>query len=191
MSKSSFQLVNPYIKGKFDKNFTAGSARTAASKVWQSLSQYFSGPLKRYHFTIQSAGGKLYHFEVKEKISKKHIDFSLREINGGNKKQLGQFKSTLARFIQKTGGADDKKKKDKDDKDDDDSDSSSDSSGSSSSSNSLYSSLIPRFSISDSPILHYWYNPSIYDVSNIFVPTFISPLSPIVQLTYDWIPVLV
>lgn len=182
-SVSEFQLVNPYIKGNFNKNFTGGSARAVASKVWASLSKNFSSPLKRYYFTIQKAGGKLYHYEVKEKLNGSHIDYTIREIGASGDKQVQQFKSKLAKLQRKSGGAEkEKKKKVIDDEDDDDSSSSSSSSSSESSSSDLYSALRPRYIVAEEPINYYWYDPVIYDITELYVPTFVSPLTPMVQI---------
>ena len=81
MSKT-YELVNPFIIGTFDRKITADNSLQAAHLAYQNLSQYFTGHMPRFKFSLQRVksgyqlgGGKTsdyLHFETFEK--KKVID---------------------------------------------------------------------------------------------------------------------
>ena len=76
MSKT-YELVNPFILGTFNRKFNADNSLQAAHMAYQSLSQYFTGHMPRFKFTLQrvksshqTGGGKsndYLHFETYEK----------------------------------------------------------------------------------------------------------------------------
>jgi hypothetical protein len=53
MSKT-YELVNPFIIGSFDRKITADNSLQAAHLAYQNISQYFTGHMPRFKFTLQS-----------------------------------------------------------------------------------------------------------------------------------------
>ena len=76
-----YELVNPFIIGSFNRVITADNSLQAAHLTYQSLSQYMTGHMPNFKFTLQrvksgyqTGGGKdsdYLHFQVFEKKSKK------------------------------------------------------------------------------------------------------------------------
>lgn len=168
----SYQLVNPYIVGSFDKTIKGSNHNEVAGKMWASLSKYFSGPLRRFHFTLQrNDNEKLYHYEVTEKLKNGNISYNIRAINLHNKKIIKNFKKQLKRLetkIQK--GGDHKHHKDD-----------SSSSSSESDTDDIYSALGPHTVIAMDPFQSFVYY-TIYDPWKTYFPTIISPLTPTIQI---------
>jgi hypothetical protein len=81
MSKN-YELVNPYIIGSFNRIVTADNSLQAAHLTYQSLSQYITGHMPNFKFTLQrvktgyqTGGGKdtdYLHYQVFEKKAKKN-----------------------------------------------------------------------------------------------------------------------
>jgi hypothetical protein len=165
---NSYVLVNPYIDGSFKSEVKARNSQEAAKMLYTSLSEHFNNSIPSFHFTIQkgkSNSGKLYHFKVNESREGNTVDFTIKQHNvvdedRSNKDfrgRLDQFKNKL-----KQGGG----KHDKDHKDD-----SSDSSDSSSSSD--YYRRAKQYTPTV-PFSYYWYDPFVYRLDSVFIPSFYS-----------------
>lgn len=171
----SYRLVNPYIEGKFNKIFSGDTHYEAASKAWNSLASHITNNMPKFAFTLESTSNKndLYHFMVKEKFNKSSstlVDYDVEQLdNKLSKEGIKEFHSQLKK-IQKGG-----KKRHK--HNDDDDDSSSDSSD--------YVVYARKFRNTSVPIYYWWYNPYLYSTysGNMFIPTFVAPLTPYVELS--------
>ena len=53
MSKT-YELVNPFILGTFDRKFTADNSLQAAHLAYQELSQYFTGHFRKLKSLIRN-----------------------------------------------------------------------------------------------------------------------------------------
>ena len=166
----TYELVNPYIVGSFEKTVKGSNHNEVAGKIWANMSKYFSGPLRRFHFTLQrSDNGKYYHYEVTEKLKDGNISYNIRAINLHNKKILKNFKKQLSRLqtkLQKGG----KHKHDD-----------SSSSSSESVSDDIYSALGPHNVIAMDPFQSFVYY-MMYDPWKTYFPTIISPLTPTIEI---------
>lgn len=115
MSKT-YELVNPFILGTFDRRFTADNSLQAAHLTYQSLSQYFTGHIPRFKFTLQRVksnyflgGGKeddYLHFEIYETKSKDKndknkvgIEYIIKPLK--HSIQLDNFQEKLQNFLKR------------------------------------------------------------------------------------------
>jgi hypothetical protein len=120
MSKSTknkkYELVNPYIIGSFDRVVSASNSLQAAHLMYQSLSQYFSGHIPRFKFSLQrvkanyqTGGGRdtdYVNFEVFETKSKKNykgIEYAIKPIQSSL--NIDNFQQKLQNFLKKKGDA--------------------------------------------------------------------------------------
>jgi hypothetical protein len=109
MSKT-YELVNPFILGKFDRKITADNSLEAAHLAYQNLSQYFTGHIPRFKFSLQrvksnyqTGGGKstdYLHFQTFEKKSSKNlkgIEYVIEPIKSSTK--IDNFQQKLQNFL--------------------------------------------------------------------------------------------
>lgn len=196
---NTYNLVNPCIKGQFKSGIKAKNSLEAAKKLYNGMSEHFNNNVPKFYFSIQkgkSGTGKVYHFKVKESKNGDDIDFSIEQYNlkGAQKanksflKKLGNFNK---KFESQAGGAPKSKRNKKTKKNSkkrktkrkkkDDSESDSDSEDNFSFSTGNYVSTI------DHPIYWWWYDPTVYSVDSIFVPTFYSYNTPHIQIDTNYV----
>jgi hypothetical protein len=109
MSKT-YELVNPFILGTFNRKINADNSLQAAHLTYQNLSQYFTGHMPRFKFTIQrvktnyqTGGGKgddYLHFETFEKKSRKNvkgIEYVIKPLKSSTK--IDNFQQKLLNFL--------------------------------------------------------------------------------------------
>lgn len=187
---NTYQLVNPYIKGKMKTSIKAKNSIEAATQLYSSMSEHFSNALPKFLFTIQKGGSlesKMYHFQVTEKRNSDNneVTFKLEEFKGPPEQLIDQFKSKLKNHIQKIeqdGGAKKKKhsKRSKSSKhrkkSKNSSDSESDSESDFTSSDDMY--IKTRKYYYTQPIYSWWYDPFAYGVEDIYLQTFYSWATP-------------
>jgi len=175
---NSYVLVNPHIEGAFKSKIKAQNSQEAANMLYKSLSEHFNNSIPSFHFSVQkgsSGDGKLYHFEVKESIDNKEVTYSISPMTvQGEQQSVERFKKNLSNFKTKftQGGGKKKHKKHHKDKDSSD-DSSSDS--------DFYLKAKKTYNVSQ-PIYYWWYDPYLYNIDYIYIPTFYSYLSPFIEL---------
>jgi hypothetical protein len=198
---NSYVLVNPHIDGSLKTQVKAKNSLEAAKNLYKNLSEHFNNNVPKFYFTIQkgnSGAGKFYSFKVKETRNDNTVDFSLEPIVIKNEKNTySKFKKNLTKFVsglEQSGGAKidkskkDKSKKDKKDKkdkkhdpfndDDDDYDNFFDTEEKGKSTHSYYT---PN---TFSPISNYYYDPYLYNMNMINVPTFYSYLNPFIHINF-------
>lgn len=183
----TFELVNPFIVGNMKKTFNAVDGKTAASEAWNSLSQYVTNNVPKFAFTIKKIdSGKLYHYVVKEKLSKdKSVNFSIKELKLSlTKEQENAFTQQLQKLeLSAQGKLVGGKKSSKDES------SSSDSSSTDSDSSSeedIYHK-IRHFKNKSQPLNYMWYSPIVYSkngtLESVYVPSFTYPVVPYLELS--------
>lgn len=188
---NTYQLVNPQIEGKFKNKIKAENSKEASNIFYKNLSEHFNNSVPSFHFTIQkgsSGSGKYFHFKVTEKRNKNEVNFTIKSINLENENEsLGNFRARLDKFKAKqAGGKKHKKnKKDKKDKSEEDSDDSSSSSSDDSDSEYIYKRA-RKYNLSQ-PIDYWWYDPYLYGLSSVYIPTFYSYTTPLVELAIQTI----
>lgn len=183
----SYKLINPAIEGKLKTTYKAKSELDAANKAWSSVSQYISNNVPKFAFTLENTkDGSLSHFIVKEKLDGKNASFNITKLklDVDSKKEI-EFKNRIAK---QAGGK--KHYKDRKDHDDDSSTSSSSSSDiqlitpfSPYGSYSNYSNFNNFGVYSDLPISYWYYDPYFYNLDSLFIPTFVYPLTPYMEIT--------
>ncbi len=182
---NKYKLVNPYIKGEFETMIDGKNSVEAAKVFYKNLSEHFNNNVPKFYFTIQKGGsgkGKFYHFEVTEKKNKENVDYSIKpfEIQGEEeamKQYLENFNQFKGRY---KGGA---KKRGSDRRgsrrssrkyrDEDDSESDSD---------DYYREAKSYVPVSSQPIYYMYYDPLLYKLDSIYVPTFYAYVTPYVEL---------
>ena len=200
---NTYNLVNPCIKGQFKSEIKAKNSLEAAKKMYNNMSEHFNNNVPKFFFSIQkgqSGKGKVYHFKVKESKNGEDIDFSIEQYNlkGAQKanksllKKLGNFNE---RFNKQSGG-DPKKKKKKGSKKKGSKKkatkkrkSKKDSSESESDSEDYSFTTGKYISTIDHPIYYWWYDPTVYSVDSIFVPTFYSYNTPHIEVDTTYVAV--
>ncbi len=204
---NTYVLVNPYIQGSFEKSIKAKNSIEAGKLLYNNLSEHFNNNIPKFLFTIQkgnSGNGKYYNFKVKEKKVDNEINFSIEPVTIKN--EADSFKSfnvKLNEFKEKNqitqdGGAKKKTKKkgsksgkktskkpkkkasktdDEDDLFDDiDSDIADDSSD-------FDTKTVQRYvPTSTFPIYSYYYDPYVYRLNSVYIPTFYSYITPYISI---------
>lgn len=177
---SNYKLVNPFIRGNLVNSFTAKTPIEAASQAWNKLSQYITNNVPKFPFTLQKQDGTLNHFIVKEslvggnsakyKISQLDLDLKQSEANNF-KNKINKMKGGLLLIPED----------DDDDDDDDDIDDDLD---------DIFSAVkSKKFNYLKQPITYWWYDPLIYQVDSIYIPTFVQPLTPYIEVaTINYYP---
>ena len=173
---NSYVLVNPHIEGAFNRKIKAENSREASNSFYKSLSEHFNNSVPSFHFTIQkgsSGGGKLYHFEVKETRKNKEVTFSINPMSlQAEEESVKRFKKNLENFKSKfsqDGGKHHKKHKEDDSSDSSDSDS------------DFYVKAKNTYNTTQ-PIYYWWYDPYLYGLDYLYVPTFYSYVTPYIEL---------
>ena len=109
MSKT-YELVNPFILGTFNRKINADNSLQAAHMAYQSLSQYFTGHMPRFKFSLQrvkkssmTGGGKeddYLHFETFEKkLENNGIEYAIKPIK--SEVNIDNFQQKLQNFLKR------------------------------------------------------------------------------------------
>ena len=165
-----FKLVNPQIQGNFQSNVDAPSAEDAAKKIWNKLSKYLTNNVPRFGFTMKGGNGTLHHFMVKENVQGNMVDYEIEKFTPKIKKTImNDFKRKI-KGIEQQGGKFKKqyggKKKDYEIDD-----------------YEMFKLLKKHEQrLLTQPIVYWWYDPLIYAVDTIYIPTFTIPLYPYVEI---------
>uniref|UniRef100_A0A6C0H7E8 Uncharacterized protein n=1 Tax=viral metagenome TaxID=1070528 RepID=A0A6C0H7E8_9ZZZZ len=191
-----YNLVNPFIKGQMEISVKAKNSQVAATELYKSLSEHFNNSVPSFYFTIQKGGsgkGKYYHYKINESRNKNEVKYNITELQLENY-NIDTFKAKLENIKSKTdepyqeGGKKkkkkhSKKKKSKRRKSEDTTDSSS---SEESDIDDVY--LKVRKYHYTEPIYYWWYDPSIYNISTVFIPSFYPYLSPYTEMAIASIP---
>jgi hypothetical protein len=171
---SNFKLINPKLQGDIKTTVSAGNSLDAAKQIWTNLSKYFTNDVPTFAFTIENqSGGSLHHFKVEETKHKNEASFKIESIESKLKSSdIKKFKKRIDELPAMHGG---KKHHHKDDDS-----SSSDSSSEAFDALKMYKKFSKRNTIQ--PIAYWWYDPSPYGLSSIYIPTFITPVQPYIEV---------
>ena len=184
-----YNLVNPHIKGQMEISIKAKNSQVAATELYKSLSEHFNNSVPSFYFTIQKGGsgnGKYYHYKINETRHKNEVKYNITELQLDNS-NMDTFKTKLENIKSKTdenqeGGKKKKKKHSKKKKNRKKSEDTTDSSSSEESDvNDVY--LKVRKYHYTEPIYYWWYDPSIYNISTVFMPSFYPYLSPLTEVS--------
>ena len=192
MSKQEYYLVNPLIGGNMKTKFSGKNDLDAAKKAYDSISEYFNNNVPEFNFTLQKivndksqiGAGKntdYLHFKSTEKKKGNTIDFRLVPFKvTKNTKEIKRFREQIKKIENRVQNGGGKHHDDDDDDDhkshkkkhwlDDDED------------EDWYFPKLRRSTFLASPISYYWYDPYIYRTNYHFVPTWVAPLAPYVQI---------
>jgi len=208
---NNYNLINPYIQGNFNTAVKAKNSYEAANSFYSELSKTFNNSVPSFNFSIQKGvlgNGKIYHFNVKELRSNKNnnqVNYSLKALNINNEKILNKFKENLNDFKDKFGQAEQaggkkhkkKQKKNKKSKhDDSDKKSESSDSESSDSSDTISESIldtdniykrIKSYTPEHKEIYYWWYDPYVYNLNSIYIPTFYSYITPYIEISLPYV----
>lgn len=178
---SNYKLINPYIEGTIVTTYSAPTALDAANSAWESLSKYITNTVPKFAFTLKNTNdGSLSHFIVKETLrGGKSAEFKIKQLD------LKLSKDTVKQFEKRLSMKGGKKHHKHSDKDDDEDDSSS-----SSSSSDEYSAIrLHKMYTKAQPITYWWYDPIVYEIPSVYIPTFVTPLLPYIEVvTFNYYP---
>ena len=192
----TYALVNPYIRGDLKNSFTGKNSLDAANKAYSKLSNYFNNNVPKFYFTIQKIkntksigkgrNNDYLHFKVVETKDGKSVQYKIvpHKMTGAGIKEFKKKLSNVAISEKKLevgseqqGGKRNKKTKKSKKSKKESSSSSSDSDWFSDSEDEKY-----KKEISFQPIYHWWYDPYLYKLQKVYIPTFVPPLTPYVEL---------
>jgi len=184
---NTYLLVNPHIEGNFNSKIKAKNSTEAANIFYKNLSEHFNNSVPKFHFTIQkgsSGEGKYYHFQVKESRQENEVSFKVNEMKlTTDPDSMESFKSRLESFKSKFNQEGGKKHKKSSKKDSSDSDDSSDWDASS---DDFYRKA-KQYRPTNQPIYYWWYDPSMYRLDSIYIPTFYSYITPYIELNLNYL----
>ena len=193
----NYRLFNPYIKGEFKNLFSGKTPSDAAQTAWKELSSLFTNNVPRFAFSLERVSdNSLYHFLVKESIEDDMVDYEINELKvKATKKELDGIRASKKKFDNNMNGGGKggkskrkrkrrrKKKYEDDDDDDEDYYDDDDDSDSDEELEDLYDKIrMQKYLHQDQPIFYWWYNPLLYKIDSFYIPTFVAPLSPYVEI---------
>lgn len=172
-----YTVVNPFMVGSFQTTYEGASALDAAKNFWGKFSSQLTNNLPSFSFTMQEDGSKkLSHFNVKEEMEGGKVNFVISE-----------------KILTLTDAAVDKLNKEIDSlktqyggrrhREEDDSSSSSDTDEQIIKKFNKMNKL--RFNHLNSPIVYFRYFPGLYAVDDVYIPTFITPVIPYVEVNFS------
>ena len=184
-----YNLVNPHIKGQMEISIKAKNSQVAATELYKSLSEHFNNSVPSFYFTIQKGGsgnGKYYHYKINETRNKNEVKYNITELQLDNS-NMDTFKTKLENIKTKTdenqeGGNKKKKKHSKKKKNRKKSEDTTDSSSSEESDVDDVYLKVRKYHYTE-PIYYWWYDPSIYNISTVFMPSFYPYLSPLTEVS--------
>jgi len=184
-----YNLVNPHIKGQMEISIKAKNSQVAATELYKSLSEHFNNSVPSFYFTIQKGGsgnGKYYHYKINETRNKNEVKYNITELQLDNS-NMDTFKTKLENIKTKTdenqeGGKRKKKKHSKKKKNRKKSEDTTDSSSSEESDVDDVYLKVRKYHYTE-PIYYWWYDPSIYNISTVFMPSFYPYLSPLTEVS--------
>jgi hypothetical protein len=172
---ANYRLINPCIEGDMKTTFSGNTPLDAAFGTWNAVSKYITNNVPHFAFTMENTKtGKMHHFAVKESlVGGGSAEFDITEINKVSSANEKELKKRIASF-EKSSMRGGKKHKKHDDDDD-----------SSSSSSSEVFSALKLFKKRNQvyPIAYWWYDPLVYNFNSLYIPTFVAPLAPHIELT--------
>lgn len=174
---NSYILVNPQVEGTFKSKIKSTNSLAAANTFYKNLSEHFSNSVPEFYFSIQkgsSGDGKLYHFKVKETKKNDEVSYSVTPYSiQGETEAVNSFKNKLEEFKSKSDQDGGKKKKHRRTRRKDDSSDSWDDD-----SDDFYLRA-RRNTLYNQPISYWWYDPYLYRINTLYVPTIYSYTVPI------------
>jgi hypothetical protein len=183
---NSYTLVNPFIHGDFKNTVKSKNSVNAAKTFYKNLSEHFNNNIPKFYFTIQKGGsgnGKYYHFLVKEtKGDNDEVKFKVESYNISNEEaNLKVFKNKLVKFKSKFEQAGGKKAAKKGSKKGSKAKKSIDDDSDLDSSEDFYRRAQTYKPVVTPPLYYWWYDPGVYGLDSVFVPTFYSYVTPYIQ----------
>jgi len=185
---NTYRLINPHVEGNLKTKIKADNSQEAANTLYKTLSEHFNNSVPVFLFSIQkgsSGSGKTYHFKVTEKTSdNKEVSFTIAPLTvKGGEPAMKKFQQKLEVFknkMKQAGGKKHKSKKDKKKSKDSDSSDISDSSDS----YDFYKRAL-TYLPETQPIYYWWYDPYVYRMDSVYIPTFYSYFTPYIELSLN------
>jgi hypothetical protein len=185
---NSYQLVNPHIAGTFDTKIKAKNSKEASNIFYKNLSEHFSNSIPQFFFTIQKGGsgnGKFFHFKAEEERNEDEVSFKISSYELQNENKIDAFKNNLNEIKDKIQGGGKKGRKGRKSSKSRKSRKNDSSDSSDSENGYLSDDIYSRASsyIPTTPMYYWWYDPSLYDVKRIYIPSFYSYMTPYIQVS--------
>ena len=172
---SNYKLINPRLEGSLTTTFEGKTQLEAAETAWNTLSKYVTNNVPQFAFTLENTkNNQLTHFLVKETlVGGGSVKWNISELNLNLKTSvINQFKQNVDN-AEMSGGRRHKSKH----SDDDDS-------SSSTSSSEIFSALkLHKNRLTTYPITYWWYDPWVYNLNSVYIPTFVYPMNPYIEVT--------
>lgn len=181
-----YKIVNPYVEGEFDRIVSATKKIDAANKAWNSLSKYMNNEIPQFGFSLQNVSNdSIYHFVVNEKYENDGVKYDISEKKLKND-SIKSFLNDINKFNEvQQGGSNSKRYKNYDGEDDDNIDFDEDDildKDDYHKYKKMYERIKKQKNAKNKGIVYWWYNPLIYKLDSVFIPTFISSVTPYIQL---------
>lgn len=179
-----YKLVNPYLQGGMATTVESKNEIAAADEIWSNLSKLIVNAVPSFAFTIQDVkSNKLYNFSLSEKQTggddgNNEIDYNIKAINIKDDavkrlvKSINKFEDIVSN---NDSDSSDNQKGGKDDDSEDNNDKKL---------KKLYKKAkYENYVNKQQSQIYYWlYNPLVYNVDYVYIPTFVYPLTPYIQI---------
>lgn len=176
-----YSIANPIMLGSLSHEFEAQDINQAAHEAWSKISEHLAAELPLFAFTIKDEDGNLASYSVTEKPNGRFADYTITRIEEAvdvSAEQLDKARKRLEAVAKTMEGGKRKRyehveRNDSSTSDDDDDD---------------FYDKVNKFKNSKSnnpygkPIVYWWYTPTLYKLNRFYVPTFIAPLSPYIEV---------
>ena len=183
---NKYKLVNPYIKGEFETKIDAKNSVEAAKLFYKNLSEHFNNSVPKFYFTIQKGGsgkGKFYHFEVKEKKVNDSVDYTIKPFEiKGEEEAMAQYLENFDHFKGRFNGGAGRKSSRRGSKKSSRRSSRHLEDEISSDSDDFYREAKSYVPVASSPFYYMYYDPLLYKVDSVFIPTYYAYVSPFSEI---------
>lgn len=187
----SFKVIQPVIVGTFKTDKYEGpTAEDAVKKFWKEFSKLVVNEIFKFFVSLEDENGQIYHFMISEK--REEGDDVKTEITDITEKIKTSDPSEMWKGAREILNEENDKIVEGSKKKDTSLSGGKEKSSSSSSSTSSFSSDSDsdddvdfsgiRRKMYKSPIVYFGYAPNLYGIKNVFIPTFIKPITPYVEL---------
>lgn len=158
---SEYRLINPTIRGNITNLFTGKTHMDAARRAWDTLSGFITNTVPMFPFTIENTkNGRVYSYLVKESEPKeKQVEYEITQLENIDKKDEKKLKKDSKQKGGKYTGS------------------------SEGDANEVFDILRSHRTMqATQPIVYLWYDPMIYKLPSVYIPTFVPHLTPYIEI---------
>lgn len=171
-----YKLINPFILGTFQTSYEAKSVDDAAKNLWNNFSKHLTNNVPVFAFTMMDENnGQLTHFLLKEDMKDGKVNYTLSDFSvSASAKAISKLNDEFHRLSAQFGGK--KHRYDDNDEDVEEDD-----------------EIVKKFKKIrklqfkhlHEPIVYMKYYPTFYHIDDIYIPTFVVPVTPYIEINFS------